>query len=76
MSLSLIHIYVGVINDANPTSSDAILAQSQTLVLMAQQLNTGNGDAQMCIRDRVGLALKESKVLDGDTLWLRYVPKK
>lgn len=36
---------VGVINDANPTSSDAILAQSQTLVLMAQQLNTSNGDA-------------------------------
>ena len=36
---------VGVINDANPTSSDAILAQSQTLVLMAQQLNAGNGDA-------------------------------
>lgn len=36
---------VGVVNDANPTSSDAILAQSQTLVLMAQQLNTSNGDA-------------------------------
>ena len=36
---------VGVVNDANPTSSDAILAQSQTLVLMAQQLNTTNGDA-------------------------------
>ena len=36
---------VGVVNDANPTSSEAILAQSQTLVLMAQQLNTGNGDA-------------------------------
>lgn len=35
----------GVINDANPTSSDAILAQSQTLVLMAEQLNAGNGDA-------------------------------
>lgn len=35
----------GVVNDANPTSSDAILAQSQTLVLMAEQLNTGNGDA-------------------------------
>lgn len=34
-----------MVNDANPTSSDAILAQSQTLVLMAQQLNTGNGDA-------------------------------
>ena len=36
---------VGVVNDANPTSSDAILAQSQTLVLLAQQLNTGHGDA-------------------------------
>lgn len=35
----------GVVNDANPTSSDAILAQSQTLVLMAQQLNNGNSDA-------------------------------
>ena len=35
----------GVINDANPTSSDAILAQSQTLILMAEQLNTGNGDS-------------------------------
>jgi hypothetical protein len=35
----------GVVNDANPTSSDAILAQSQTLVSMAEQLNTANGDA-------------------------------
>ena len=36
---------VGVINDANPTSSEAILAQSQTLILMAEQLNAGNGDS-------------------------------
>ena len=36
---------VGVVNDANPTSSDAILAQTQTLVLLAEQLNAGNGDA-------------------------------
>ena len=36
---------VGIINDANPTSSDAILAQSQTLVLMAEQLNKGNGNS-------------------------------
>lgn len=36
---------VGVVNDANPTSSDAILAQSQTLVSLAEELNTGNGDA-------------------------------
>lgn len=35
----------GVINDANPTSSDAILAQSQSLVAMAEELNTANGDA-------------------------------
>lgn len=35
----------GVVNEANPTSSDAILAQSQTLVSMAEQLNKGNGDA-------------------------------
>ena len=35
----------GVVNDANPTSSDAILAQSQTLVAMAEQLNVGNGEA-------------------------------
>ena len=34
----------GVINDANPTSSDAILAQSQTLVLMAEKLNKDNAD--------------------------------
>lgn len=33
---------VGVVNDANPTSSDAILAQSQTLILAAEQLNAGN----------------------------------
>lgn len=35
----------GVINDANPTSSDAILAQSQTLVSLATELNQGNGDS-------------------------------
>lgn len=35
----------GVVNDANPTSFDAIMAQSQTLVSMAEQLNAGNGEA-------------------------------
>ena len=35
----------GVVNDANPTSSDAILAQSQTLIQLAEDLNAGNGDA-------------------------------
>lgn len=35
----------GVVNDSNPTSSDAILAQAQTLVLLAEQLNQGNAVA-------------------------------
>ena len=53
----------GVVNDANPTSSDAILAQSQTLIAMAEQLNTGNGAAlrniammALAIKNKVGLA--------------------
>ena len=36
---------VGVVNEANPTSSDAIMAQSQTLIGMAEQLNIGNGSS-------------------------------
>lgn len=47
----------------NPTSSDAILAQSQTLVLMAQQLNTGNGDALRTIA-RMAQAIARSVTLD------------
>ena len=35
----------GVVNDANPTSSEAIIAQSQTLIGMAEQLNIGNGNS-------------------------------
>jgi len=33
----------GVVNDANPTSSEAIIAQTQTLIGMAEQLNQSNG---------------------------------
>ena len=33
----------GVISEANPTSAEAVLAQSQTLIAMAEQLNAGNG---------------------------------
>ena len=36
---------LGVITEANPMSSDAILAQSQELVLLATQLNAGNGES-------------------------------
>lgn len=35
----------GVVSEANPTSADAVLAQSQTLVGMAEQLNTSNGNS-------------------------------
>jgi hypothetical protein len=53
----------GVVNDANPTSSDAILAQSQTLVLMAEQLNAGNGDALRMIA-RMAQAIARKVTLD------------
>lgn len=53
----------GVVNDANPTSSDAILAQSQTLVSMAEQLNTGNGDALKTIA-LMALAIANNSALD------------
>lgn len=36
---------VGVVNDANPTSSDAILAQSQTLIKLAEKMNEANAGA-------------------------------
>ena len=39
----------GVVNDANPTSSEAILAQSQTLIAAAEQLNEGNGHSMRTI---------------------------
>lgn len=54
----------GVVNDANPTSSDAILAQSQTLVAMAEQLNTGNGDALRMIA-LMALAISSGRTLEG-----------
>lgn len=56
----------GVVNDANPTSSDAILAQSQTLVSMAEQLNASNGDALRTI-GMMALAVKNNTTLDSLT---------
>lgn len=56
----------GVVNDANPTSSDAILAQSQTLVGMAQQLNAGNAVALKNIA-LMALAIQNNTTLDGLT---------
>lgn len=54
----------GVVNDANPTSSDAILAQSTTLVGLAEQLNTGNGDSLRAIA-QMALAITHDTTLDG-----------
>ena len=56
----------GVVNDANPTSADAVLAQSQTLVGMAEQLNTGNGDALRSIA-LMSLAIANNTTIDGLT---------
>lgn len=53
----------GVVNDANPTSSDAILAQSQTLVSLAEQLNCGNSEALKIIA-LMSLAISQNKSID------------
>ena len=53
----------GVVNDANPTSSDAILAQSQTLVTMAEQLNERNGDSLRVI-GMMAIAIANNTTLD------------
>lgn len=56
----------GVVNDANPTSSDAILAQSQTLVSLAEQLNSENGDALKQIA-LMALAISDNRSLSALT---------
>lgn len=53
----------GVVNDANPTSSEAILAQSQTLITMAEQLNIANGDALRTIA-LMALAIIENTTIE------------
>lgn len=53
----------GVVSEANPSSSDAILAQTQTLVGMAEQLNTSNGDALRNIA-QMALAITANKSLN------------
>ena len=53
----------GVVSEANPTSSDAILAQSQTLVAAAEQLNRGNGNSLRTIA-LMALAVARNVTLD------------
>lgn len=56
----------GVVNEANPTSSDAIIAQSQTLIAMAEQLNLGNGDALRTVA-LMAIAITNNVALDSLT---------
>lgn len=56
----------GVVNEANPTSSDAILAQSQTLIAMAEQLNISNGTALRNIA-LMALAISNNTNIEGLT---------
>lgn len=58
----------GVVNDANPTSSDAILAQSQTLIAMAEQLNIGNGNSLRTIALMAQAIALDVKMEDLDEL--------
>lgn len=53
----------GVVNDANPTSSDAIMAQTKTLVGMAEELNAGNGEALRIIA-LMAMAIAQNKKID------------
>lgn len=54
----------GVISEANPTSADAVLAQSQTLIAMAEQLNAGNGASLRTIA-LMATAVANNTSLDG-----------
>ena len=56
----------GVVSEANPTSADAVLAQSQTLIAMAEQLNAGNGVALRMIA-LMATALENDSTLDALT---------
>ena len=53
----------GVVNDANPTSSDAIIAQTKTLVGMAEELNAGNGESLRIIA-LMAMAIAQSKTIE------------
>ena len=53
----------GVVNDANPTSSDAIIAQTKTLVGMAEKLNEANGGSLRTIA-LMSMAIAQNKKIE------------
>ena len=56
----------GVVSEANPTSAEAVTAQSATLIAMAGQLNTGNGDALRTIA-LMAMAIVNETTIEGLT---------
>ena len=56
----------GVVSEANPTSAEAVIAQTQTLIAMAEQLNAGNGAALRTIA-LMALAIANKTTIDGLT---------
>ena len=54
----------GVVSEANPTSAEAVIAQTQTLIAMAEQLNAGNGDSLRIIA-LMALAIANNTTIDG-----------
>lgn len=53
----------GVISVANPTSADALIAQTQTLIGMAEDLNVSNGDSLRVVA-MMALAIIQDKSLN------------
>ena len=56
----------GVVNDANPTSADALQAQTTYLISLAEQLNKGNGNALKTI-GQMALAIANDTTIEGLT---------
>ena len=54
----------GVVNDANPTSSEAIQAQQQTLILMAEQLNDSNSNSLRMIAQMAQAIVRKVSLQD------------
>ena len=53
----------GVVNDANPTSYEAIAAANEKLIIRAQDLNAGNGEAMRKVA-LMALAIAGNKSMD------------
>ena len=64
----------GVVSEANPSSADAVLAQTQTLVGMAEELNAGNSAALQTIAQMAMAIAGNVKMEDLDDAQKSVVP--